>query len=182
MPDCFSLTPLLQIFLVYYLCLLSQFPTCTISINVREIKINSSWLNSTAAALVSDPSQEPVAILLRKQDHFVGALWLIPLQTGHSGGLVCGKWGTIDLGGYGELVIHLRLQGESNLPGPDWFIPSQQRPVSPNCHQQGFLQVKFSCFTVPPYKLFLISKHFDSASVGSYGSVPCVSLGLEVHG
>lgn len=48
MPDCFSFTPAQQLFLVYYLCLLSEFPTCTTSINGHEIEINSSCGSSSA--------------------------------------------------------------------------------------------------------------------------------------
>lgn len=98
MPDCFSLTPPLQLFLVYYLCLLSQFPTCTISINVREIKINSSWSNSTAAALVLDPSQEPVDHPAEKTGSFCTCMVVnSSADQDILGGLMQGKWGVIDL-------------------------------------------------------------------------------------
>lgn len=50
-----------------------------------------------------------------------------------------------------------RLQGASQPAGPDcpfapvqlWFIASQQRSALPYCQQQGFLQAKYRCFTVP---------------------------------
>lgn len=84
MPDCFSLTPPLQLFLVYDLCLLSEVPTCTISINGHERKIYSSCLpvkqHSSSPGVRSQPGNW-CTILLRKQDYFVHAWWLPPANS-----------------------------------------------------------------------------------------------------
>lgn len=166
MPDCFSLTPLLRLSLVYYLCLLSQFPTCTISINVHEIKINSSWLKSTAAALVLDPSQEPVDHPAGK----AGSFWTCMVVDSSAEQEIPGVWCV----GSGEQLIFRDMgswlytweTARSIISGWSWLSltpdaslahPFPAETCLSKLPSTGISIRKIQLFHCPPYKFFLSS-------------------------